>query len=308
MKVLIILAAVLAAVVARSAIRRPADEDYMPSSDNGADYDHESFLGADKEEFDNLSSDDAKRKLWQILPRLDENEDKMISTDEIYDWIKKQLLVYIMEDAKQLHEGNDVNKDGFISWKEFVATTYGLGFVDNEQKAPKDGDFDYRQLILRDYNKFLTADTNGDQFLSVDEMGAFVHPEEFHHTRHLAVEESMADLDRNKDGKVSLEEYISDILADEEEGANEPEWVEHERRAFLEKRDKDKDGHLDLEEMKDWLAPEQGSPAQKEAEHLMKEADEDKNGLLSFKEVVKSYKVFVGSQVTDFGRLLHSEL
>ena len=26
----------------------------------------------------------------------------------------------------------------------------------------------------------------------------------------------MADLDRNKDGKVSLEEYISDILADEE--------------------------------------------------------------------------------------------
>ena len=35
MKVLIILAAVLAAVVARSAIRRPADEDYMPSSDNG---------------------------------------------------------------------------------------------------------------------------------------------------------------------------------------------------------------------------------------------------------------------------------
>ena len=25
---------------------------------------------------------------------------RMISTDEIYDWIKKQLLVYIMEDAK----------------------------------------------------------------------------------------------------------------------------------------------------------------------------------------------------------------
>jgi len=306
MKVLIILAAVVTAVVARSAIRRPHDEDYMP--DDTADYDHESFLGSGKEEFDNLSSDDAKRKLWQILPRLDENEDKMISTDEIYDWIKKQLLVYIMEDAKQLHEGNDVNKDGFISWKEFVATTYGLGFVDNEQKTPSDGDFDYRQLILRDYNKFLTADTNGDQFLSVDEMGAFVHPEEFHHTRHLAVEESMADLDRNKDGKVSLEEYISDILADEEEGANEPEWVEHERRAFLEKRDADKDGHLNLEEMKAWLAPENDSPAQKEAAHLMQAADEDKDGQLSFKEVVKAYKVFVGSQVTDFGRLLHSEL
>jgi len=295
MKVLIILAAVVTAVVARSAIRRPHDEDYMPDdTGNRADYDHESFLGSDKEEFDNLSSDDAKRKLWQILPRLDENEDKMISTDEIYDWIKKQLLVYIVEDAKQLHEGNDVNKDGFISWKEFVATTYGLGFVDNEQKTPSDGDFDYRQLILRDYNKFLTADTNGDQFLSVDEMGAFVHPEEFHHTRHLAVEESMADLDRNKDGKVSLEEYISDILADEEEEANNPEWLEGEKDHFNTHRDSDKDGFLDIDELKAWLTPNNDSPAQAEAEHLIKSADVDNDGQLSFEEILSNHGVFVG--------------
>ena len=62
---------------------------------------------------------------------------------------------------RNLHEGNDVNHDGFVSWKEYVATTYGLGFVDNEQQAPEDGEFDYREMILRDYNKFITADANG---------------------------------------------------------------------------------------------------------------------------------------------------
>ena len=35
------------------------------------------------------------------------------------------------------------------------------GFVDNEQKAPEDSEFDYREMILRDYNKFITADANG---------------------------------------------------------------------------------------------------------------------------------------------------
>ena len=62
---------------------------------------------------------------------------------------------------RNLHDGNDVNHDGFVSWKEYVATTYGLGFVDNEQQAPEDGEFDYREMILRDYNKFITADANG---------------------------------------------------------------------------------------------------------------------------------------------------
>ena len=37
------------------------------------------------------------------------------------------------------------------------------------------------------YNTFYS----GDQFLSVDEMAAFIHPEEFHHTKDLALQESM---------------------------------------------------------------------------------------------------------------------
>lgn len=299
-------------VVCRSAIRPQANEaDYMPDGDpNSADYDHEAFLGHDnKEQFDKLSSDQAKQRLWKIIPLLDEDGNGKITEDELHDWIKKQLLVYIMEDARNLHEGNDVNHDGFVSWKEYVATTYGLGFVDNEQQAPADGEFDYREMILRDYNKFIVADANGDQFLSVDEMAAFIHPEEFHHTRDLAIQESMNDLDKNKDGFISMDEYITDLLADEEDdNVNNPDWIETEKKAFLSHRDKDGDGNIDLEELREWLHPDGVTPALAEAKHLIAMSDSDKDGLLTPNEIINNFRVFVGSQATDYGRMLHSEL
>jgi len=296
----------------RSAIRQAAQEsDYMPHADpNSEDYDHESFLGHDKkEEFDKLSSKEAKERLQRIIPYLDEDGNGQISEDELHDWIKKQLLAYIMDDARNLHEGNDVNHDGFVSWKEYVATTYGLGFVDNEQQAPAEGEFDYREMILRDYNKFITADANGDQFLSIDEMAAFIHPEEFHHTKDLALQESMNDLDRNKDGFISLDEYIADILADEEdENVNKPEWIETEKKQFLSHRDKDGDGKVDIDELREWLNPGGVAPALAEAKHLIRLSDTDKDGLLTSAEIVDNFRVFVGSQATDFGRMLHNEL
>lgn len=307
-----LLTILIAGAFARSAIRPPHDTgDYMP--DNipfSEDYDHESFLGHDdKAMFDGLSASEAKARLIRMIPLLDEDRDGMITVDELHDWIKKQLLVFIMEDAANLHEGNDVNHDSFVSWKEYVATTYGLGFVDNEQKAPEDSEFDYREMILRDYNKFITADANGDQFLSVDEMASFIHPEEFHHTRHLAIEESMKDLDRNKDGKISVEEYIADLIADEEDDrVNNPEYLDTERLAFLNHRDKDGDGHVDMEELKEWFQPNGVTPALAEAQHLIALSDSDKDGLLSAQEIVTSYRVFVGSQATNYGKMLHSEL
>jgi len=296
----------------RSAIRQGANEaDYMPKHDtNSEDYDHEAFLGHDKKvEFDSLTAKEAKERLQRIIPYLDEDGNGQISEDELHDWIKKQLMAYIMDDARNLHDGNDVNHDGFVSWKEYVATTYGLGFVDNEQQAPEDGEFDYREMILRDYNKFITADANGDQFLSLEEMAAFIHPEEFHHTRDLAIQESMNDLDTNKDGFVSVEEYITDLLADEEdEHVNKPEWIEIEKRNFLQHRDLNGDGSVDLNELREWLHPNGVPPALAEAKHLIALSDKDKDGFLTTAEIVNNFRVFVGSQATDYGRMLHNEL
>ena len=81
-----------------------------------------------------------------------------------------------------------------------------------------------------------------------------------------------------------------------------------EKKEFLEKRDKDGDGMLNIEELGKWLQPENKSSGMLEAEHLIRVADMDKDGLLSRDEITRNYQVFVGSQATDYGRMLHKEL
>lgn len=41
---------------------------------------------------------------------------------------------------------------------------------------------------------------------------------------------------------------------------------------------------------------------------LFQKADQNKDGVLSYQEVIENYDVFVGSQATDYGRILHEEL
>ncbi len=61
--------------------------------------------------------------------------------------------------------------------------------------------------------------------------------------RHVVVDETMADMDRNGDGFVTLDEYISDIwplYEQDQAGGKEPDWVKSEREHFGTYRDKDK--------------------------------------------------------------------
>ena len=44
--------------------------------------------------------------------------------------------------------------------------------------------------------------------LSYDEFGNFLHPEEAVYMRDIVVLETMEDIDKDKDGKISLDEYI----------------------------------------------------------------------------------------------------
>jgi hypothetical protein len=66
-------------------------------------------------------------------------------------------------------------------------------------------------------------------------------------------------------------------------------------------RDTNKDGHMDANEVKEWIAPPEFDHAEAEARHLVFEADADADERLSKAEVLAKYDLFVGSQATDFG-------
>jgi calumenin len=87
-------------------------------------------------------------------------------------------------------------------------------------------------------------------------------------------------------------------------GEEEPEWVKSEKDQFSRFRDKNGDGVMDKEEVKEWIIPPEFDHAEAEARHLVYEADTDKDGKLTKKEVLDKYDLFVGSQATDFGEAL----
>lgn len=64
----------------------------------------------------------------------------------------------------------------------------------------------------RDRRRWAVADTDSDDLLTKDEFASFLHPEETGHMRDVVVLETMEDIDKDKDGKISLQEYIGEYL------------------------------------------------------------------------------------------------
>ena len=120
----------------------------------------------------------------------------------------------------------------------------------------------------------------------------------------IVVVETMEDIDKDRNGFISLEEYIGDMYRGSK-GEDEPDWVRNEREQFENYRDKNKDGHMDPEEVKQWIIPPDFDHAEAEAKHLVQESDSDDDGQLTKDEIMAKYDLFVGSQATDFGEALN---
>ena len=58
-----------------------------------------------------------------------------------------------------------------------------------------------------------------------------------------------------------------------------PDWVKSEREQFKNHRDKNMDGKLDKDEVKEWVIPDDYDHSGAEASHLMHATDEDKVGV-----------------------------
>ena len=67
-------------------------------------------------------------------------------------------------------------------------------------------------MMQRDKRRWEAADKNKDKKLSKDEFSDFLHPEEATHMHDIVIVETIEDIDKDGDGKISLQEYISRIL------------------------------------------------------------------------------------------------
>lgn len=282
-----------------------SNQEHYDNEAHNAQYDHEAFLGEEAKTFDQLPPEESRRRLGLIVEKIDNNKDGIINLEELKDWIRYTQKRYIMEDVgRQWNQQNSDPQNSLISWNDYKKNVYGfMDAMDVNEINKDDEGFSYKNMLKRDRRRWSAADSDSDDSLTREEFAAFLHPEETDHMRDIVVLETMEDIDKDQDGKISVHEYIGDMYRAEEDEV-EPEWVKSEREQFATYRDRDGDGFMDAEEVKNWILPPDFDHAEAEARHLIYEADSDADNKLTKEEILSKYDLFVGSQATDFGEAL----
>lgn len=289
-------------------IDKLSEQDHYKNELHSKQFDHDAFLGEDQAKtFDQLPPEESKRRLGIIVDKIDEDKDGFVSLVELKDWIRYTQKRYITEDVERHWKQHNPSNDESIPWETYRKNVYG--FMDEmdpkELRTPNSEGLTYTNLLKRDRRRWTYADEDQNDSLNRTEFASFLHPEDHSNMRNVVVLETMEDIDKDQDGKVSIDEYIGDMYKPEEgEDEEEPDWVKQEREQFAGFRDTNKDGFMDEHEVKDWIAPPEFDHAEAEARHLVFEADTDADEKLTKAEILDKYDLFVGSQATDFGEAL----
>lgn len=280
------------------------EQHYGDHNEHNAAYDHEAFLGEDEaKSFDQLSPEESKERLSKIIAKIDKDGDGFVTKKELEEWIQYTQKRYIMDDVNRQWNAHNPNEQETLTWDDYKNITYG--FMDEITDATDDENgITYKEMMKRDKRRWEAADEDKNALLSKEEFADFLHPEEASHMHDVVLTETLEDIDKDKDGKISLDEYIGDMYGGSGNTEDEPDWVKNEREQFSAYRDKDKDGFMNKEEIKEWILPTDYNHSEAEARHLIFESDANKDEKLSKEEILDKYDLFVGSQATDYGEAL----
>ncbi|XP_039881647.1 reticulocalbin-2 isoform X1 [Simochromis diagramma] len=279
-------------------------DDHYIGQQHNPEHDMNVLLGDERtNEIKKLSPADQKIKMMDIVKKIDTNGDNLLSAEEITLWIQHVYRKYALDDAEERFPEFDTNKDGVITWEEYNTVAHDQLFSFDDDVVLEDPEQEsLRHLHRKERRRFDFADVDGTPGLNVTEFLAFTHPSEVDHMADFAIEDVLSEYDTDKDGFISLSEFIGDVRGDD--GAPS-KWEIEETVRFKELYDQDKDGKLNREEQLRWIAPNSYGSAREEALHLIKEMDLDGDGQISEAEVLKNQETFMNSEVTDYGRHLH---
>nr|CAJ2313420.1 Reticulocalbin-2 [Metisa plana] len=274
---------------------RPPEHEHYSEAGHNSEFDHEAILGSIKEaeEFDKLSPEEAKQRLALLLPKMDLNGDKFVSRSELKIWILNSFIKLSKEEATERMSETDDNRDGYISWAEYLQDAFG---AENDDEVSPDDTGETGMLLHEEKAMWAQADLNSDGKLDATEFEMFTNPEGHELMHPHLINQTLREKDKNKDGMIDFQEFLGDRAEQQDK-----EWLITERDKFENEIDLNKDGILDTREIRVWVIPDYGDIAQEEVEHLFDSADDNHDGKLSFDEILSHHDVFVGSEATDYG-------
>lgn len=203
----------------------PRDAHHLEGEEHFAEFDHEAILGSVKEaeEFDNLSPEEAKKRLAVLVTKMDQNADGYVDRHELKAWILRSFKSLAEEEASDRFEDVDLNNNGSVTWDEYLQETYGMDSEDEEGvrlpfEEPRNEE--EHRLIVDDKMMFDAADGNRDGVLDAVEFVRFISPEEFPQMLPVILNQTLRDKDKNQDGRIDFQEFVGDNAMD-----HDKEWL-----------------------------------------------------------------------------------
>lgn len=129
-----------------------------------------------------------------------------MTQEELKDWITYTLERYNRDDVERQWKSHNQDGKETLPWIEYKTLVYGD--MDMEKVGEPDDSVSYLTMLKRDRRRWAAADLDGDDALTKEEFAAFLHAEDAEHMKDVIVLETIEDIDKDKDGKISLAEYI----------------------------------------------------------------------------------------------------
>jgi len=215
---------------------RPTTSSHYDDHNEHGKFDHDALFGSTHEELNQLSPDDAKKRLRKFIidGKMDKNEDGIISKEELAKWVLNSFQSISQQDALDQLKEEDDNSDSSISWEEHQKNNFNS---DGEQTLEE------KEMIYEDRALFKAADLNHDGLLDAKEFALFTSPEDFPDMFETLYELTMRRRDINGDGLLSFDEYIMNDKGIVPDKKSEGYLIDKDK--FENDLDKNKDGYLD---------------------------------------------------------------
>lgn len=277
---------------------------------------------------DAYGSFNVSARLEAIFPLMDLDHDGHIDKAELKRWHLEQGKNSSKRRADHEFEASDNDKDGYVTLAEYLQDEFEA-HVDASEGDDLDHMEDYNKKWIRNTRiTFNLSDTNHDGRLNADEFYTFLHPEESGLDTKLVehlIKQDVREHDTNRDGKLNFTEFFEGLyneleehgvegVYDEESGAageEDPLGDAYEKkreakaRAMFAELDTDKDGAMTAEELRasraavKKLHPTEEDHASDQADHLVGEADGNKDGKLTLTEMLSNHMVFYSTAMND---------
>lgn len=231
-----------------------------------------------------LSLNEIKNRMNIIFNFVDTNKDDIITEEEAQQWSLKLKEAMHKHQVRQEFISIDKDSDGKITLDE-LEVTYTDGVGGTNQEAHKE---EVRK-------RFVAVDKDNSGNLTLEEVTLLMDPGKDETLMQIEVDEIMGAQDKDKDGMISLDEFLLN------EGGTLSEAEREELTKEFSSYDKNGDGKINEEELRAVIV----DPHAHELQQMMASlAAEMNDGQLTRDQWSEKYETFAVSMLTDNGELL----